>query len=45
MCVIYEHDTGDLFYDADGNGVGVGGILFATVGIALGLTNADFVVI
>lgn len=42
--IIYETDTGKLYYDANGNASG-GGILFAKVGIGLGLTNADFVVI
>jgi Ca2+-binding RTX toxin-like protein len=42
--IIYETDTGALYYDADGNGTGSSGIRFATVGPGLGLTNADFVV-
>ena len=42
--IIYENDTGELYYDANGSGSGAG-ILFAKVGIGLGLTNADFVVI
>lgn len=42
--VIYEFDTGKLFFDADGNGAGAR-IQFATVAIGLGLTAADFVVI
>ena len=42
--IVYETDTGGLYYDADGNAAG-GGILFAKVGLGLGLTNADFVVI
>ncbi|MFI0846810.1 calcium-binding protein [Mesorhizobium sp. IMUNJ 23232] len=42
--IIYETDTGELYYDANGNASG-GGILFAKVGIGLGITNADFVVI
>ncbi|MFI0846808.1 hypothetical protein [Mesorhizobium sp. IMUNJ 23232] len=42
--IIYETDTGELYYDADGSGAG-GGILFAKIGIGLALTNADFVVI
>jgi Ca2+-binding RTX toxin-like protein len=42
--IIYETDTGELYYDANGNASG-GGVLFAKVGIGLGMTNADFVVI
>jgi hypothetical protein len=42
--IIYELDTGELYYDANGSASG-GGILFAKVGIGLGITNADFVVI
>ncbi|MEQ1955809.1 calcium-binding protein [Mesorhizobium sp. CN2-181] len=39
--VIYETDTGKLFYDADGLG-GAAGIQFAKIGIGLALTNLDF---
>jgi hypothetical protein len=39
--IIYETDTGKLFYDADGNGAGAG-IHFATLSVGLALTNADF---
>ncbi|MFI0847666.1 beta strand repeat-containing protein [Mesorhizobium sp. IMUNJ 23232] len=42
--IVYETDTGKLFYDADGNGAGAG-IHFATVAAGLSLTNADFEVI
>ena len=42
--VIYETDTGKLYYDANGNASG-GGIHFATLAVGLGLTNADFVVV
>ena len=42
--IIYETDTGELYYDANGNASG-GGILFAKLGIGLGITAADFVVI
>ncbi|MEQ1950780.1 calcium-binding protein [Mesorhizobium sp. CN2-181] len=42
--IVYETDTGKLFYDADGNGAGAG-IHFATVAAGLALTNADFEVI
>jgi Ca2+-binding RTX toxin-like protein len=39
--IIYERDTGKLFYDADGAG-GSAGIHFATLTVGLALTNADF---
>ena len=39
--IIYETDTGELYYDANGTGSG-GGILFAKIAVGLGLTNADF---
>jgi Ca2+-binding RTX toxin-like protein len=39
--IIYETDTGKLFYDADGLG-GAAGIQFAKLTVGLGLTNADF---
>ncbi len=43
--IIYDTDSGALFYDADGNMAGgVGAIKFAVVGINLGLTNLDFAV-
>ncbi|MEQ1950582.1 M10 family metallopeptidase [Mesorhizobium sp. CN2-181] len=42
--IIYERDTGELYYDANGTGSG-GGILFAKIGIGLALTYADFVVV
>ncbi|MFI0843724.1 calcium-binding protein [Mesorhizobium sp. IMUNJ 23232] len=42
--IIFESDTGKLFYDADGTGV-TAGVHFATLGAGLALTNADFVVI
>jgi serralysin len=41
--VIYESDTGKLFYDADGTGV-TAGIHFATLTVGLNLSYADFVV-
>jgi serralysin len=41
--IIYELDTGKLFYDADGNAAGAG-IQFATISAQMGLTSADFVV-
>ncbi|MEQ1952600.1 calcium-binding protein [Mesorhizobium sp. CN2-181] len=39
--IIYESDTGKLFYDADGAG-GVAAIHFATLTVGLSLTHADF---
>ncbi|MFI0845722.1 galactose oxidase-like domain-containing protein [Mesorhizobium sp. IMUNJ 23232] len=39
--IIYQSDTGKLFYDANGTGSG-GGIHFATVTVGLALTNTDF---
>jgi serralysin len=42
--VIYERDTGKLFYDADGNGAGAS-VQIALVGVNLNLTNADFVLV
>jgi Ca2+-binding RTX toxin-like protein len=39
--IIYETDTGELYYDANGTGAG-GSILFAIVGTNLALTHADF---
>jgi Ca2+-binding RTX toxin-like protein len=41
--VIYETDTGKLFYDADGLG-GAAGTQFAKIAVGLSLTNADFYV-
>lgn len=41
--IIYETDTGKLFYDADGNG-GAAKIQFATVDANLALTATDFFV-
>ncbi|WP_442583027.1 beta strand repeat-containing protein [Mesorhizobium sp. ASY16-5R] len=41
--IIYETDTGKLFYDADGTGA-TAGIHFATLTVGLALNNADFVV-
>ncbi|MDQ0322317.1 Ca2+-binding RTX toxin-like protein [Pararhizobium capsulatum DSM 1112] len=42
--IIYEKDTGELYYDANGNKAG-GGIHFATLSANLSLTNADFFVV
>ncbi|PSJ54164.1 calcium-binding protein [Kumtagia ephedrae] len=39
--IIYETDSGELYYDADGNGAGAG-VLFAKLDVGLSLTNADF---
>jgi Ca2+-binding RTX toxin-like protein len=39
--IVYETDTGRLFYDADGLG-GAAGIQFAKLAVGLALTNADF---
>ena len=41
--IIYESDTGKLFYDANGLG-GAAGIHFATLTAGLALTQADFLV-
>jgi Ca2+-binding RTX toxin-like protein len=41
--IVYENDTGKLFYDADGTGA-TAGILFATLTAGLSLSSADFVV-
>ncbi|WP_050994498.1 calcium-binding protein [Sinorhizobium fredii] len=41
--IIYETDTGKLFYDADGSGSGKA-IQFATLSTGLSLTAADFLV-
>jgi Ca2+-binding RTX toxin-like protein len=42
--IVYETDTGQLFYDSNGSGAG-GSVLFATLDADLALTNADFIVI
>lgn len=42
--IIYETDTGKLFYDSNGNAAG-GSIHFATIGTNLSLTAADFFVV
>ncbi len=42
--LIYESDTGKLFYDADGNGAGAS-VQFAQLGTSLALTTADFVLV
>ncbi|WP_146606043.1 CAP domain-containing protein [Mesorhizobium kowhaii] len=42
--IIYETDTGWLYYDSDGNAAG-GSTHFATLAANLALTNTDFVVV
>ncbi len=42
--IIYETDTGKVYYDSDGLG-GKGKVHFATLGTNITLTNNDFVVI
>ena len=42
--IIYDPTSGNLFYDADGSGVG-GAVLFATFGGAPDLHATDFAVI
>jgi len=42
--IIYDRDSGALFFDANGTGAGAG-IRFATISTGLTLTNADFFVI
>jgi len=42
--IIYETDTGNLFYDSNGNAAG-GSVLLAHLSAGLALTNADFVII
>lgn len=42
--IIYNPSTGAVTYDADGSGVGFG-VQIALLGIKLGITAADFVVI
>ncbi|MFI0849349.1 beta strand repeat-containing protein [Mesorhizobium sp. IMUNJ 23232] len=42
--IIYETDTGNIFYDTNGNAAG-GSTLFAIVDAGLGITNADFLII
>ncbi|WP_167391961.1 beta strand repeat-containing protein [Mesorhizobium sophorae] len=42
--IIYETDTGWLYYDSDGSAAG-GSTHFATLAANLALTNADFVVV
>jgi Ca2+-binding RTX toxin-like protein len=42
--IIYDGATGNIYYDADGNGAGAQ-VLFAHVAAGTALTNADFVII
>ncbi|KQV39900.1 MULTISPECIES: hypothetical protein [unclassified Rhizobium] len=42
--IIYETDTGKLYYHANGSAAG-GGMHFATVTAGLAITNADFLII
>ncbi|MFI0843360.1 beta strand repeat-containing protein [Mesorhizobium sp. IMUNJ 23232] len=42
--IIYETDTGELYYDTNGNAAG-GSTLFATLTAGLGITNADFFIV
>jgi len=42
--IIYESDTGNLFYDNNGNAAG-GSVLIAHLSAGLALTNADFFII
>ncbi|MDQ6433016.1 hypothetical protein RB623_02985 [Mesorhizobium sp. LHD-90] len=39
--IVYETDTGEVYYDADGTGAAAG-IEFATIDTGLALTNMDF---
>ncbi|MFI0843767.1 calcium-binding protein [Mesorhizobium sp. IMUNJ 23232] len=43
--IVYETDTGKLFYDADGNGANFAGVQFATLTGMPTITAADFEVI
>jgi Ca2+-binding RTX toxin-like protein len=42
--IIYNSATGNIYYDADGNGSGAQ-VLFAHVTAGTGLTNADFLIV
>jgi Ca2+-binding RTX toxin-like protein len=42
--IIYETDTGKLFYDSDGNLAGLA-VQFGTLSADLNLTNQDFVIL
>ncbi len=43
--IIYEQDTGALYFDRDGLGGSYGRVQFATLGAWLGVSSADFYVI
>jgi Ca2+-binding RTX toxin-like protein len=42
--IIYETDTGNIYYDADGSGSGAK-VLFAKVSVGLAMTEKDFYII
>lgn len=42
--IIYETDTGNLYYDSNGNAAG-GSVHFATVGTNLAITAGDFLIV
>jgi serralysin len=42
--IVYETDTGSVFFDSNGNAAG-GGVLFAVLTPGLALTNADFLIV
>ena len=42
--IVYETDTGKLFFDSDGNAAG-GATQFAQLAVGLALTNADFLIV
>ncbi|AEG56748.1 calcium-binding protein [Sinorhizobium meliloti] len=42
--IVYESDTGKLYYDSDGNGA-AGSVHFATLGTNLNITASDFFVV
>lgn len=42
--ILYETDTGNLYYDQDGNGATYAGIQFATLTPNLALTASDFLI-
>ena len=42
--IVYETDTGNLFYDTNGSAAG-GSVLFAVITAGLGLNNLDFLVV
>lgn len=43
--ILYNTSTGDLYYDADGNGGGAAAIKFATLTTKPAITNADFEIV